>query len=149
MQNKNKKIGWIVGGVIVLIAAFYGGMVYGGNNVRASINSRGQRGVGAQAFGGGAGATSGFNRGAAGGGFTAGQIIAKDDKSITVSIMGGGSKIIFLDTNTKISKQTDGTAADLAVGTQVLVTGASNTDGSLNAQMVQIRPAMQATKPAQ
>ncbi len=139
-MNKNKKIGWIVGGIIILAGVFYVGMVYGGNNVRASISSRGQ------AFGQNSG---GIRGGRNGGGFTTGQIIAKDDKSITVSVMGGGSKIIFLDTNTKISKQTDGTITDLALGTQVSVTGVSNTDGSINAQTVQIRPATPTTKSAQ
>jgi hypothetical protein len=63
--------------------------------------------------------------------------------------MGGGSKIVFLDTNTKITKQAEGSASDLAVGTQVSVSGAPNADGSVNAQMVQIRPVLPATKPTQ
>jgi len=123
-----------------LVAVFYGGMVYG----KSQIPARGQGGVaGAFTRGGAGGGRNG------GGGFTAGQIIAKDDKSITVSLMGGGSKIIFFDTNTKISKQTQGSVSDLTVGTQVSITGTPNTDGSVNAQMVQIRPAVPGVKPAQ
>jgi hypothetical protein len=136
-QENNKKIVWGVAGIIVLVAVFYGGMTYGGNNVRASMISRGQglgagartRGIGGNAFG-------------AAGGFTAGSIISKDDKSITVSLISGGSKIIFLDTNTKISKSATGSLTDLAVGTQVSVMGAANSDGSINATTVQIRPSM-------
>ena len=41
-MNKNKKIGFVVIGIIVLVATFYGGMTYGGNNVRAAISSRSQ-----------------------------------------------------------------------------------------------------------
>ncbi len=136
-MDKNKKIGLGVLGIIVLVGVFYGGMVYGGTNVRASMMSRG--GQTFNPMGGARGA-----RGGIGGGFTAGTILAKDDKSITLQIMGGGSKIIFLDTNTKVSKQTEGSIADLAVGTQVSVTGAANADGSVNAQTVQIRPIMPA-----
>lgn len=76
------------------------------------------------------------------GGFTAGTILSKDATSITVSLMGGGSKIIFLDANTKISKQAEGSVADLTAGAQVSVMGAANTDGSINAMTVQIRPKM-------
>jgi hypothetical protein len=148
-MNKNKKIGFGIVGILILVAVFYGGMVYGGNNVRASINSRGS------AFGqnGGAGARGTRN----GGGFTAGQIIAKDANSITVQIMAGGagpgsqggsassvtssgSKIIFLGTSTTVSKTVTGAVSDLTAGEQVSITGTPNSDGSINATTVQIRP---------
>lgn len=144
-MQKNKKIGLIVGGILILVVVFYGGMVYGGNNVRASITSRGtnfgQNGM----MGGNRDAKDGNF-----GGFTSGQIIAKDANSVTIQIMAnqpgqngtstGGSKIIFLDTNTKVTKSVDGALSDLAIGTQVSITGTANTDGSVNAQTVQIRP---------
>jgi hypothetical protein len=135
-------------GVVVLVAVFYGGMMYGGNNVRAALNSRGT------AFGqnGAPGMRGARNIG----GFTAGQIIAKDANSITVSLQNGGpgmtgtggvassnqsgSKIIFLGTNTTVAKTVAGSIGDLIVGTQVSVTGTPNADGSVNAQTVQIRP---------
>ncbi len=153
MQKENsKKIGLVILGVLVLAGTFYAGMSYGGNNVRAAINSRagtfGQNGM--------MGARSGKNVGNFGG-FTTGQIISKDANSITVQIGNagsnptqnqggpastslGGSKIIFLNSNTKVLKQTTGTLTDLAVGTQVSITGTPNTDGSINADSVQIRP---------
>ncbi len=147
-ENSNKKIGLVVMGVLLLVGVFYGGVVYGKSHAPVSANTRGQ---GGQAFGGGRG-----GRGTGGlGGFTTGEIIGKDDKSITVKLMDGGpaspsqggSKIIFFDTNTTISKFAAGSVADLATGTQVSVTGSPNTDGSMNAQSVQIRPA-RTTPPA-
>ena len=134
-NNMNKKIVWIVVGIIVLVGVFYGGMTYGGNNVRAAITSRGL----------GQNSTFAGTRGARGagafGGATTGQILSKDATSITVGLTAGGSKIIFLDNSTPITKQTSGTMADLTVGTQVSVMGSANADGSLTAQTVQIRPA--------
>jgi hypothetical protein len=127
-KENNKKIGFVIGGIVVLIGVFYCGMVYG-----KSIKPAGTAGL--QAFGGARG-----TRGGGGGGFTTGEILSKDDKSITLKLMNGGSKIIFLDANTKISKSVSGSTADLSVGTQVSVMGAANTDGSVNAQSVQIRP---------
>ena len=128
-MNK-KNIIWGIVGVVVLIAVFYGGVAYGKSQVPA-------RGAGFT-FAGGAGGRTG--RTGATGGFTTGQIIAKDATSITVQLMSGGSKIIFVDGNTKISKSVNGTISDLVIGTDVSITGASNTDGSINATSVQIRP---------
>ncbi len=138
----NKKIGLGIVGIIVLIGVFYGGMIYG----KSQIPERGQ---GMQAFG--QNGALGAKGGARGGGFTAGQIIAKDANSITVQLMTGGanqggSKIVFIDSNTKVTKSVYGTIADLAIGTQVSITGTPNADGSENAQAVQIRPAMPTTK---
>jgi hypothetical protein len=135
-KEKNKKIICGVVGVIVLIAAFYAGMVYG----KGQMPARGQR-SGIQTFNGGQnGGMGGRNFG----GLSNGQVIAKDDKSITISVMGGGSKIILLDTNTKISKPVDAALSDLTIGSQVSVTGTPNSDGSVNAQAVQIRPSLPA-----
>lgn len=146
-MDKNKKIGLVIGGVVVLAITFYAGMTYGGNNVRASISSRGA------AFGPNGAGTTGMmrtNRGGNFGGFTNGQIISKDANSITIQITNGGpnatgqqggSRIVFLDTNTKVTKSVSRTTTDLTVGTEVSVTGVANPDGSVNAQSVQIRPA--------
>ena len=131
----NKKIVSMVVGIIVIGGVFYGGIQYG----KSKVPAQSQYGNGT--FTRGSGGTSG-TRGSGGlGGLTTGQIVSKDSQSITVSLASGGSKIIFLDTNTKISKQTNGTLADLAIGTQVSVNGAANADGSISAQSVQIRPA--------
>jgi hypothetical protein len=139
----SKKIGFVVLGIIVLVGVFYGGMVYGKSQISTSA-------TGVAAF-----ANRGMRGGAGGlgsGGFTTGQIIAKDATSITVQLMTGGvvpgattqsgSKIVFVDSNTKVTKQATGTLSDLAIGTEVSVTGTPNTDGSVSATAVQIRPAV-------
>ncbi|MEI8174364.1 MAG: hypothetical protein WCG28_00245 [bacterium] len=143
-MDKNKKIVFGIVSIIVLVGAFYGGMTYGGNNVRASINSRGQNFAQNQ---GGAGGMRGTR---AGGGFIAGKIISKDATSITVQLTTGGnettsptqggSKIIFLSASTNVSKIATGSTSDLIIGTSVSITGTPNTDGSISAQSVQIRP---------
>jgi hypothetical protein len=132
----SKKIVWIVVGVIFLVGAFYGGMFYGKSQ---TVTTPGAYAAGARTRG--VGATGGF------GGATIGKIISKDATSITVQLMTGGqagtasgSKIIFLDNTTPITKQVTGTMSDLSIGTNVSVIGTANTDGSMSAQSVQIRP---------
>ena len=80
-------------------------------------------------------------RGAGAGGFVTGQVIAKDTSSITIKLRDGGSQILLLGGSTIIMKATTGTLADLAIGSDITATGASNSDGSLTAQSIQLRPA--------
>jgi hypothetical protein len=130
----NKKSLIIIAIVVLLVVgggAFYGGMLYGkSQNTRPSYAGSFQTRI---------------NRtGASGSSFISGNIISKDSSSITLQLPNGsGSKIIFYSDATQISKFASGTADDLANGTSVSVTGTINSDGSLTAQSIQIRPNMQ------
>jgi Domain of unknown function (DUF5666) len=75
------------------------------------------------------------------GGAVNGQIVSQDAQSITVANKSGGSSIIFYDTTTTITKSTHGQASDLSVGSNVVVSGSSNSDGSITAQNINILPA--------
>lgn len=123
--------------VVTLLIGFYGGLKYGqsqrGNFTRQQMGQR---------FPGADGLTNRGNRNApAGGGFVNGEILSQDDKSITVKLRDGGSKIIFFSDSTGISKTADGAPTDLAVGKEITATGSANSDGSITAQSIQIRPA--------
>jgi len=136
--------GVVVGALVIGGGSFYGGMQYA-NQARAS-----ERGQFATFTGrGGAGAGARFGGGASGG-FTAGTIVAMDPTSITVQLGGpnasstngtaSGSKIVLYNGSTQIGKFTAGTAKDLAVGDSVTIMGSANSDGSITAQNIQIRP---------
>ena len=136
MQNK-MLVGFVIAVVVVGAGAFYGGMKYDQSKSSQSKNSFGAQG-GPTTRGTGQG--RGGNR-LAGGGFVNGSIIAKDDKSVTVKTADGGSKIIFLSGSTQIMKSVDGSTVDLTVGKNVIINGSANSDGSLTAQSIQLRPA--------
>jgi len=149
----NKKSGIIVAVIIALIAvgggSFYAGFQVGkgqspsvnfqpGDFANMSATDRqavfGQNGQ--MAGPGGNGLTSR----ATNGGFITGEIIAQDDTSITIKLLDGGSRIVFLADSAQVMKSSEGSRADLTVGQSVTVNGTANDDGSLTAAMVQLRP---------
>lgn len=143
--------------IVILVGAvsFYGGMTYQKQRpvdraafANLSPEERQQR---FQGFGGGAGGPGGGGRGGAGaqagmplrqGGFVNGEVLSQDDKSMTIKLRDGGSRLVFFSASTTIGKMTEGSKQDLATGTQVMVAGSTNTDGSMTAQSIQLRPDM-------
>lgn len=137
--------------VVLVVAggAFFAGMKYGqskssnsftrGDFQNFSPEERQQRMQQAGAAGGFR-VMGGNNRGD---GFVSGEIISKDDSSITVKLPDGGSKIVFFSTTTSITKSTDGVSSDLETGKTIMVNGTTNSDGSVTATNIQIRPEMQ------
>ncbi len=136
-KENNKKIGLIVVGVAMLAVVFYIGMSYG----KSKIPSRSQGGQGAQTFGqNGRSGASGVRGGGSFGSMTAGEILSKDAQSMTVKLRDGSSKIVFYTDKISVEKNVSGTSSDLVVGKQISITGTTNSDGSITAQSVQIRP---------
>jgi len=137
----------VLGVVIVGGGAFYGGTLY-------AKGTQPPRGSGNRTFAqgfpqGGSGALgAGLGGRAAGGGFTNGEVVSKDDKSVTVKGRDGSSKVIFYSTSTTIGKMTSGTIDDLTQGTNVMVVGTTNSDGSITANSIQLRPDMPQGSPA-
>jgi len=117
--------------IIILVGAgsFYGGMIYGKNQSVKDFNPQNFR----------MGQAGNRNGNGAGANFLTGDIIAKDDKSITIKLRDGGSKIVFFSDSTEITKLVSGLLSDLEIGKQIIVSGQQNSDGSYSAQTIQIR----------
>ena len=132
--------------IIIGGGAFYGGMKYAQNKVQGGFQnlrnlSSEERQQRLQQMGADVGA--GFRSGNSGGSdFISGKIISKDDKSLTVKLPNGGSKIIFFSESTEISKFASGSANDLEIGKTITVNGTANQDGSITSNSIQIRPEM-------
>lgn len=128
-----KIIGGVVAAVVIAGGSFYGGMAY----AQSKAPARGQF-ANAQ-LNGQFGDTRGTRTGT--GGFTSGEILSKDASSMTIKMQDGSTKIVLVSTSTQVMKTAAGTLTDLSAGTSVVVTGSANSDGSVTAQSVQIRPA--------
>ncbi len=137
--------------IIVLLigaGAFYGGMKYQQSKTQSNFQNLGnmtqaERQQAFQQMGGDAAGVFRGNRqgGNTAGGFVSGDILSKDEKSVTIKLRDGGSRIIFFSDSTEIAKSVAGTLADLETDKTISVTGTANQDGSLTAQSIQIRPA--------
>lgn len=125
----------VVGLIIVVgIGSFYGGMKYGQN--RNGMDKFSPQNFNGGNFQGNRKNGAGAQKGLA---FLNGEILSKDDKSVTIKLRDGGSQIIFFTASTTIGKITEGADSDLEVGKQITVNGATGSGGSVVAQSVQIR----------
>jgi hypothetical protein len=129
---KNKIIVSVIVGVIIVGGgAFYAGIKYTGVNKSQRGNFTNQM-LGNQNGGIGMRGVQRLD------GMTIGEIITKDEKSITVKLPNGGSKIIFLTEKTIVTKNVVGSATDLVVNENVIINGSANSDGSINAESIQL-----------
>ena len=137
----------IVIAVIVAGGTFFGGMKYAESKNAGKFLSR----AGAQNFANMTPEERQQRMGQAGGrmtnggqlgGMITGEILSKDEQSLTVKLRDGGSKIIFFSDSAEISKFEKGSAEDLQTGKTVVINGKANDDGSVTAQTIQIRPEM-------
>jgi hypothetical protein len=132
----NNKI--LIAAVIAVIiggaAGFFGGMQY----QKSQPVTRGNFQRNAQGQNNQPGTPSGQRGGI--GGAVNGQVLNKDDKSLTVKLRDGSSKIVLFSDKTAVSQATASAVANITQGETVMVFGSTNSDGSVTAQNIQINP---------
>lgn len=121
----------IIGGA----AGFFGGIQYQKSQRFQAFQFNGQatQSNGSGNFRAGQGARNGFVP-------VTGEIIDSDDKSITVKLEDGSSKIVLLSKETSISKSNSVSTSELKKGERVAAFGTQNSDGSITAQNIQLNP---------
>jgi hypothetical protein len=130
MKNKNLLIAVVVA-VVFGGAGFFGGMKY-----QQSKNPRfSNRALGPSGSPNFRGAQSGQNFRPVNG-----EIMSVDNKSITVKLSDGSSKIVLLSDSTAISKSESAAKEDLKVGEKISAFGSQNQDGSITANTIQLNP---------
>lgn len=137
-MKSNNIVAIIVLLLIVGGSAFFAGTKYQQKKTVSQFSQRtGLNGTSGRGIGNTAGQA---NRGGNAFRQTIGEIISADDKSITVKLADGSSKIILLSDTTVINQATAATKTDLKVGTKVAVMGDQNTDGSVTGRNIEINP---------
>jgi len=126
----------VLAAAVALILGFAGGYY---SPHRASAAFRGGNttfagGKGAYAFTGGA-------RGGMGAGLLSGTVAKEDSGSLTLNTRDGSSHVVLFTPDTTVSKSVTGSMQDVAVGSEVIITGTTNSDGSVSAASIQLRPA--------
>lgn len=135
---KNAKV--IVPIILVLVglgAGFFGGYQYRNYVLRRGFS--GQAGAGTGNFQRFTGTRTGTGA-RAGGGAVTGSILSIDTNSMTVKLADGSTKIVILGGSTTYSNTAAATQSDLTTGSNVMVLGTTNSDGSVTATNVQINP---------
>ncbi len=113
--------------VISLGIGFYGGILYQKNQQQSRFSQF-------------ANLRQGQNRFPSGMRPISGEIIKKDEDSLTVKLKDGSTKIVFLTEKTNISKSTTGSKEDLKEKINIFILGQQNSDGSITAENIQINP---------
>ncbi len=129
----NKQI--IIFIIVLLVVAgcsFYGGMLYKGSRTSQRAIGQGTRNGGQFANGNS---------------FVTGDIISKDNQSITIKTRDGSSRIIFYSDTTEVGKFITGSSSDIEIGKSVMINGKTGSDGSITAQSIQIKPAQPVNQP--
>ncbi|MFH1077712.1 MAG: hypothetical protein V1745_00305 [Patescibacteria group bacterium] len=136
----------VVVGLAIGGGAFYGGMQVAKANASPTAgrfpdgNMVGQRGTGTMP-----GGPSG--RIAGGGSVANGEVLSKDDGSLTIKLQDGGSKIVFISASTTVNMMTEGSLDDVAPGSDVMIVGTADSSGNLTAKSVQLRPSGETPPP--
>jgi hypothetical protein len=140
MKTINKQI--ITSSIITTIIASSIGYYLGTHRVSTQTNIRS-----GSMMGQGGAMRGGFARGGTSGGIINGDVVSFTDTILTVKSRDGGSRVILFTGTTKVSKSVEGTRADVKDGSKVLIIGSQNSDGSVTAETVQLRPDGTSTRP--
>ncbi len=121
----------VIAVIVVGAGAFFAGMKYQETKrtttFRQQLNGR----TGGGQFQGNGNRTAGLRP-------VSGDIISADDKSITVKLADGSSKIVIFSATTEINKANKVGKEELKTGEKVAVFGTQNSDGSVTAQNIQL-----------
>jgi hypothetical protein len=141
----NKKSTLVVWAVVIAVVFFGAGWSISKSTSSSSsaTSATAARGTYTGTFSG----TAGARARTSGGGLVAGKIVSVDPTSISIALPNStsttattGSTVVLYSSGTSILKSVIGSSADLQVGDMVTVSGATNSDGSMSATSIQIRP---------
>ncbi len=132
MKKSNKGMVAVAAILIIGAGSFFGGMRYQQSKVHFGEFSRqnptDQRSI----------QRGDMERGGAS--VASGEVVEIKEGMITLKMMDGGSRIIFVSDLTEVIKTEKGNISEIGVGEQIMVSGEQNADGSVVARSIQLSP---------
>ncbi len=141
-MKKNNILLMIIVFIIALLVGFFAGMQYQKEQVNPWEKTKDNQQITNQNPQGQINGQRGLNpqNGNIRGGMINGEILSKDENSITVKTIDGSNKIIIFSDSTSINKSTEAAVSDLIIGETVSTFGTTNSDGSITAEIIQLNP---------
>jgi hypothetical protein len=148
-MSKSQTMLGLVLAIILIGASFFAGTKYAESRSPAGnrfvAGQQGGAGRGAFGAGGAGGQTGAAGRNlfrGAGGNMTAGEVSKIENGILTLKTPDGGSKLIVMSSSTKVMQMSEINLDALKTSTPVMIMGTANSDGSVTAASIQIRPGM-------
>lgn len=116
--------------IVVALAAFFGGIKYQESKTPQFLRER-DGGPRTRPMG----QREGVN-------MLRGEIISREEGSITIKQADSSSKIVLVSESTEINKASEGSFDDLKENEEVVVLGKENSDKSITAESIQLNPGM-------
>lgn len=137
MKNQNTIIACAITALVAGIIGFYANNLYQQSQRNSRFGQMGNRTGTGQNRGN---ANSTTQPGMMRGGALIGEVISKDDKSLTIKLPDGSSKIVILSSSTNYRISSESKLDDIAIGKTISILGTSNADGSTTASSVELNP---------
>lgn len=142
MKNQNMIVACTVTAVVAGSIGFFGNNLY----QQSQRNSRfpqmeNRTGNGQNNFGTNRQVNGSIQPGMMGrGGALNGEVTAKDNKTLTIKLSDGSSKIVILSDNTTYRTSTETTQDKVEIGTKIAAFGTTSTDGTTVATSIEVNP---------
>ncbi|MBE0448698.1 MAG: hypothetical protein IBX64_11495 [Actinobacteria bacterium] len=135
-MNSKMVAAFVISVLIVGGGSFYAGGAYQSSKRPSYVPMGGQ--FGNMSGQGDTDSSPGRFSGQRGGAAFSGEVVEKDNKSVTIKLQDGSQKTITITESTAINKIAKGSIGDVKQGEQIVVIGTENSDGSVSANTVQI-----------
>ncbi len=137
MVSKSVMLGYVATAIVAASIGAFGGMSYQKNQNVSKFGPISRQGMMQR---GNPESVRGQGTGSRGPGMVIGEVTAKDDKSVTIKMMDGSSKIVILSATTSYRISSDAKVEDISAGKTVSIMGTTSPDGNMTATVIELNP---------
>ena len=136
-STKKLTVIWIIIAIATLVGGFFWGKSVGASGAAATrTGGSGRFAFASSTFAGRGGYGAGTGAASA---FTTGQVLSITGNSLTLQLANGNSENVFFSSSTQVIVPQPASISSVQQGATVLITGTTNSDGSVTASTIQLR----------